>query len=126
MKITIFLSAFILLIINFSYGQTSIRNKIECTCKDKNVVFYDAPKFEYNIKSVEIIKRRDGVQSYNDLTEKEKKALIKKAKKLHCCKIVCDFNYEIPSQLKNFDVEKENDKKNYFHFYIVREIKAKE
>lgn len=66
------------------------------------------------------IPKREGVNSYKYLTEKELKMLRKIAKKSHSCFVVCDFDYETPKALKNFDQAKEDEKKKYFHFYCGR------
>lgn len=103
----------------FERKNFCIKTKIEII-DDKN---YKLDIAKSKIIGVQTIVKRNGIYRYEDLTEKEKKRLLKKAKKLKSCKILCDFDYETPKQLKNIDYEKENNKKNYFHFYFIQDLK---
>jgi len=110
---------------SFTFTTSSYDGGAE-SCDSKNIEIINDDNFKIDIENskivgIETIKKRAGISSFDQLTQKEQKSILKKAVKYKSCKIVCDFEYETPEQLKNFDVEKENNKKNYFHFYFVQE-----
>jgi hypothetical protein len=109
----------LLLSYSLIYGQQESTH-YEVSCDSKEISFYDDADFLFNARNVITIKKRDGVNSFKDLTDQEIKMLKKEAKKLKCCLVICDFDYQTPTSLKDFDEMKENEKKKYFHFYISK------
>ena len=103
-----------------SFAQVSTHQEVGCDSKE--ITFYDNVDFMYNTKSLIIIPKRDGVNSYKYLSEKKIKRLKKEAKKYKCCMVICDFNYQTPKALKVFDQEEQDEKKNYFYFHISKKI----
>lgn len=77
---------------------------------------------KYRIVKSEVILKRAGINTYEDLTDAEKRDLMKKAKRAKCDIVIYDLNYETPQQLRNYDTQKEEDKKNYFHFYFIKAL----
>ena len=94
----------------------------EVQCDSKEITFYNEVDFNYNPRTWNRIPKREGVDSYEDLTEKEIKMLKKSAKKSKSCFVVCDFDYQTPKALKHFDQVEQDEKKNYFYFYCGRRI----
>lgn len=121
MKATITIT--LLLLGNLIYAQTTHR---EATCKSEEIRFFDQVDFEYRVKDVVRIKKRDGVDSIHDLTTQEQAMLRQKGKKLNCCFIICEFDYKTPKSLKKFDEQSEKEKKNYFHFYLSNRVEKVE
>lgn len=112
---------------SFTFTPSSYDGSRE-SCDSKNIEIINDDNFKFDIENskivgIETIKKRAGISSFNQLTQKEQKSILKKTAKFKSCKIVCDFEYETPKQLKNFNIEKETNKKNYFHFYFVQETK---
>jgi hypothetical protein len=124
---TLFTLFFFVSLQSFTFIQSSYDGGKE-SCDSKNIEIVNDVNFKFDIENskivgIETIKKRAGISSFYQLTQKEQKSILKKAAKFKSCKIVCDFEYETPKQLKNFNIEKENNKMNYFHFYFVQETK---
>ncbi|WP_107038693.1 hypothetical protein [Brumimicrobium mesophilum] len=111
-----------LVLITFCIFQTFSQKATfrEVQCDSKEITFYNEVDFMYNPRTYDRIPKREGVNSYEDLTEKEIKMLRKTAKKSRSCFVVCDFDYQTPKALKSFDQAEEDEKKNYFYFYSGR------
>ncbi len=110
---------------SFTFPNSSVDNGVKPS-NPNNIEIINDSNYKVDLENSKIIgvhtfKKRLGITNFDQLTLKEQSLIQKKAAKLKCCKIVCVFDYNTPIQLKNFDIEKEENKKNYFFFYFIQE-----
>ncbi|RFC53353.1 hypothetical protein [Brumimicrobium aurantiacum] len=118
MKNAILIFVLIILGSSLSFCQEATHREVKCDSKE--IQFYNVVDFKYFPRDYTKIPKREGVNSYQDLTAKEIKMLKKMAKKSKSCFVECNFNYQTPKSMKNVDQAKEDEKKKYFHFYCGR------
>lgn len=118
---TIF-SVFLTIISFISFGQEETHYEVKCP--SEKVVFYDNADFLHKTKNCIKIEKREGANSYKDLTDLEIKMLETEAKRNKSCVVICDFDYKTPELFT--PEEKLEDKVNeeYFHFHIATRLKV--
>ena len=119
MKSILLSFGFVLLSV-FTFGQDAHYEEVEC--QTKQIEFFDRPEFEFNVKKIITIEKREGVKVIGDLSPSELKKIEKQAKKQKCCKVVYVLHGDTPHGLSLPDQETEE---NVFRFYIVKEVQKK-